>query len=77
MKAASESFDKMFCFIEPTARWQRIICSSMGNLEAMVKKASGGSNSWIESDSRVRGWLELKQVITQENYDSIQSSQVI
>ena len=37
-KAVSESFDKIFCFIEPTARWQRIICSSMGNLEAIVKK---------------------------------------
>jgi len=26
------TFDKMVCFIEPTAWWQRIICCSMGNL---------------------------------------------
>jgi len=29
---------KIFCFIDPTARWHIIICSSIGNLAAMVKK---------------------------------------
>jgi len=38
LKAASESLRRIFCFIDPTARWHRIICSSMGNLLAMAKK---------------------------------------
>jgi len=38
LKAASESLRRIFCFIEPTAKWQRIICSSMGKLLAMMKK---------------------------------------
>jgi len=62
LKAASESSRRIFCFIEPTTRWQRIICSSMGNLAAIMK-----NRTTAELEEEVMsGWPELK-IIAQEN----------
>ena len=42
LKANSESLVRIFCFVDPTTLWHKIICSSIGNLLAMTKNLPAG-----------------------------------
>ena len=53
LKAASESRQRILSFFDPTTRWQRIICSSLGNLIVIEKKERKVLSTVVEEEEEM------------------------